>query len=80
MKQKKDNTNKKKQIHDFKTNQKAERSPTHVNKNRKANSEVKKTNKQKSKTGKASSGKTKNVRENEIRNTRYHHAIKVKKD
>lgn len=42
MKQKKDKTNKKKQIHDFKTNQKAERSPTHVNKNRKANSEVKK--------------------------------------
>lgn len=42
MKQKKDNTNKKKQIHDFKTNQKAERSPSHVNKNRKANSEVKK--------------------------------------
>lgn len=42
MKQKKDNTNKKKQIHDFKTNQKAERSPTHVNKNRKATSEVKK--------------------------------------
>lgn len=42
MKQKKDKTNKKKQIHDFKTNQKAERSPSHVNKNRKANSEVKK--------------------------------------
>lgn len=42
MKQKKDKTNKKNQIHDFKTNQKAERSPTHVNKNRKANSEVKK--------------------------------------
>lgn len=42
MKQKKDNTNKKKQIHDFKTNQKAERSLSHVNKNRKANSEVKK--------------------------------------
>lgn len=41
MKQK-DKTNKKNQIHDFKTNQKAERSPTHVNKNRKANSEVKK--------------------------------------
>lgn len=42
MKQKKDKTNKKNQIHDFKTNQKAERSPTHVNKNRKANCEVKK--------------------------------------
>lgn len=42
MKQKKDKTNKKNQIHDFKTNQKAERSPSHVNKNRKANSEVKK--------------------------------------
>lgn len=42
MKKKKDKTNKKNQIHDFKTNQKAERSPTHVNKNRKANSEVKK--------------------------------------
>lgn len=42
MKQKKDKTNKKNQIHDFKTNQKAERSPTHVNKNKKANSEVKK--------------------------------------
>lgn len=42
MKQKKDKTNKKTQIHDFKTNQKAERSPSHVNKNRKANSEVKK--------------------------------------
>lgn len=42
MKQKKDKTNKKNQIHDFKTNQKAERSPTHVNTNRKANSEVKK--------------------------------------
>lgn len=42
MKQKKDKTNKKNQIHDFKTNQKAERSPLHVNKNRKANSEVKK--------------------------------------
>lgn len=42
MKQKKDKTNQKKQIHDFKTNQKAERSPSHVNKNRKANSEVKK--------------------------------------
>lgn len=42
MKQKKDKTNKKNQIYDFKTNQKAERSPSHVNKNRKANSEVKK--------------------------------------